>query len=131
MTAQTNDFLDEMTKEEIVRWIRSRFFYKNLPKKSDILFQRWEIQSQRILDEIDAENKRFAQVDFSKRDEYAKQFNASKCNDERLKILLKIKPFDDEIQRHFKQSKLLDAKRIKIDKIYEQAEKLRLNEVKQ
>lgn len=119
MNIDRKDILDEMTKEEIIKWVRSQFF-RRLPTRSDLLFARWDAQTLALLDEEKAENARFAKLDFAERDRIAKQFNESKCNQERLSLLHKMQPYDNAIQEHVKRSQQFRKRHEKLQKMYEQ-----------
>lgn len=123
-----SDILEEMTKEEIIAWARRQWL--RLPTRSEMLFGRWEIQSQKVLDEDAAESARFAalNLDFAKRDEYARQFNASKDPDEKLRLLRKMKPYDDALSDHIKRSQAIAKKQKAVDALYESIEAAREQE---
>ncbi|EPL03933.1 hypothetical protein [Pseudomonas sp. CF161] len=67
------DVLDEMTKDDLVAWIRSQHYLR--PKRSDVLYLRWERQSAEVLEEMQKENRALDGVDFKERDRLAVQFN--------------------------------------------------------
>ena len=70
------DVLDGMTKDDLVAWIRLQHFYQ--PKRSDILYIRWQRQSAEVLEEMQKENRALDGVDFKERDRIAVRFNESK-----------------------------------------------------
>jgi len=114
------DILDEMTKSEIVEWLRSQVAYMfRPPKKSDLLFIRWQRKS-KLLGEKDRENIReLEKVDFSKRDKYAKRFNASSDTEEKLSLLKKMKPYEDLLTKNIAASQKIRKEYKKLDKLYE------------
>lgn len=112
------DVLDEMTKDELVSWIRNQHFFR--PKRSDVLYLRWEKQSGEVLDEIKKENRSLDGVDFKERDRLAVRFNESKDSAEKLRLLEQIEPYDKAMLDHIKRSQALDRKSKRIDALYDQ-----------
>ncbi|MHA6127084.1 hypothetical protein ACX3YD_12975 [Pseudomonas fluorescens group sp. PF-1] len=112
------DVLDEMTKEDLVAWIRNHHFSR--PKRSDVLYLRWERQSAEVLEEMQKENRALDGVDFKERDRLAIRFNESKDPDEKLRLLEQIQPYDKAMSDHIKRSQAIDRKSKKIDALYEQ-----------
>ena len=112
------DVLDEMTKEDLVAWIRSHHFSR--PKRSDVLYLRWERQSAEILEEMQKENRALDGVDFKARDQLAARFNESNDSAEKLRLLKQIEPYDKAMSDHIKRSQAIDRKSKKVDALYEQ-----------
>lgn len=113
------DVLDEMTKEDLVDWIRSQHFFIT-PKKSDVLYLRWHRQSAAVIDEMEKENRALDHLDFGERDRLAKQFNASKDPNERLRLIEKIEPYDKAMRDHLSRSEAINRKQKRVDALYEQ-----------
>lgn len=113
------DVLDEMTKEDLVDWIRSQHFFIK-PKKSDVLYLRWHRQSAAVIDEMEKENRALDHLDFGERDRLAKQFNASKDPNERLRLIEKIEPYDKAMRDHLRRSEAINRKQKRVDALYEQ-----------
>lgn len=112
------DILDEMTKEDLVAWIRSHHFSR--PKRSDVLYLRWERQSAEVLEEMQKENRALDGVDFKARDRLAARFNESNDSAEKLRLLEQIEPYDKAMSDHIKRSQAIDRKSKKVDSLYEQ-----------
>lgn len=112
------DVLDEMTKEDLVAWIRSQICMQ--PKRSDVLYLRWERQSAEVLDEMKKENRALDGVEFKARDRLAARFNESKDPEEKLRLLKQIEPYDKAMSGHIKRSQAIDRKSKRIDALYEQ-----------
>ncbi|MGF0237175.1 hypothetical protein ACQR3P_30560 [Rhodococcus sp. IEGM1300] len=112
------DVLDEMTKEDLVAWIRSRQFSR--PKRSDILYLHWERQSAEVLEEMQKENRALDGVNFKQRDDLAARFNDSKDPEEKMRLFKLIEPYDKAMSEHIKRSQAIDRKSKKIDALYEQ-----------
>ncbi len=112
------DILDEMTKEDLVEWIRNHHFTR--PKRSDVLYLRWQRQSAEVLEEMQKENRALDGVDFKARDRLADQFNQSKDSSEKLRLLNLIEPYDKAMSDHIKRSQAIDRKSKKVDALYEQ-----------
>ncbi|UZM95205.1 MULTISPECIES: hypothetical protein [Pseudomonas] len=119
--AARKDMLDEMTKEDLVEWIRSQHFFMK-PKKSDVLYLRWKRQSADVLAEMEKENRAIDHLDFSERDRLARQFNASKDPSERLRLVEKIEPYDKALREHLNRSEAINRKQKRVDALYDQIE---------
>ena len=112
------DVLDEMTKDDLVAWIRNQPFYQ--PKRSDVLYIRWQRQSAEVLEEMQKENRALDGLDFKERDRLAVRFNESKDSAEKLRLIELIQPYDKSMSDHIKRSQALDRKRKRVDALYEQ-----------
>ena len=112
------DVLDEMTKDDLVAWIRSQPFYR--PKRSDVLYIRWQRQSAEVLEEMKKENRALDGLDFKERDQLAVRFNGSKDTAEKLRLLELMQPYNKAMQDHIKRSQALDRKSKRVDALYEQ-----------
>lgn len=112
------DVLDEMTKDDLVAWIRDQHFFR--PKRSDVLYIRWQRQSAEVLEEMQKENRALDGVDFKARDKLAARFNETKDPAEKLRLLELIQPYDKAMSDHIKRSQALDKKRKRVDALYEQ-----------
>lgn len=112
------DVLDEMTKNDLVTWIRHQHFYQ--PKRSDVLYIRWQRQSAEVLEEMQKENRVLDGLDFKERDRLAVRFNESKDAAEKLRLLELMQPYNKAMQDHIKRSQALDRKSKRVDALYEQ-----------
>lgn len=112
------DIIDELTKDELVAWVRTQFF--RMPKRSDILFIRWEKQSEDLMRDMQAHAKALDGIDFADRDRLVAEFNASKNAAEKLRLLEKIEPFHKAITAHQKAYQALTRRQQKVDKLYGQ-----------
>jgi hypothetical protein len=112
------DILDEMSKQELIDWIRNRHFVR--PKRSEVLYLRWGRQSAQVLKEMQRENRALDGVDFAARDRLAERFNASTDSQEKLRLLKQIEPYDKAMSDHIKRSQALDAKQKRVDALYDQ-----------
>lgn len=113
------DVLDEMTKEDLVAWIKTHHFFSR-PKRSDVLYLRWERQSAEVLEEMQKENRALDGVDFKERDRLAIRFNESKDPEEKLRLIKLIEPYDKAMSDHIKRSQAIDRKSKRVDALYEQ-----------
>ena len=111
------DVLDEMTKDDLIAWIRDQPFFR--PKRSDVLYIRWQRQSAEVLEEMQKENRALDGVDFKARDKLAARFNESKDSAEKLRLLELIQPYDKAMSDHIKRSQALDKKSKRVDALYE------------
>ena len=112
------DVLEEMSKDDLVAWIRSQPFYR--PKRSDVLYIRWQRQSAEVLEEMQKENRSLDGLDYKERDRLAVRFNESKDAAEKLRLLELMQPYNKAMQDHIKRSQALDRKSKRVDALYEQ-----------
>lgn len=105
------DIFNEMTKAELIEWVKSQWFFtQRPPQKSDVLFLRWQRKSKAISEKHKENITRGETLELKKRDEYAKLFNESKNADERMRLLKKMEPFDKALSKYMAESeKLMDA----------------------
>ena len=113
------DVLDEMTKDELADWIRSQAFLMQ-PKKSDVLYLRWNRQSAQVIADMEKENRALDHLDFGERDRLARQFNASIDPKERLRLIEMIEPYDKAMRDHLNRSEAINRKQKRVDALYEQ-----------
>jgi len=112
------DVLDEMTKEELVAWIRSQISLQ--PKRSDVLYLRWQRQSAEVLNEMQKENRALDGVDFKERDRLAIKFNESSDPVEKMRLLDLMSPYNKAMSDHLERSQAIDRKSKRVDAFYEQ-----------
>jgi len=123
------DILDEMTKEEIVSWIRQQpFFMVTPPRKSSLLFHRWQVRSVKSQENSAAHYAAGKSLNMAIRDGYAKRFNASTDNKERLELLEKMEPYENQFSKWIADGKKIRAEDDKIDKLYDQIDIARKEE---
>src|SRR5699024_10756926 len=111
------DILDEMTKDELLSWLRAWTLKR--PKKSELLFIRWQTQSKALLNEMDKENRSLDRLDFKERDRLANLFNETKDPAEKLRLIEKIGKYDQALSAHIERSQKLDRKQKRVDRLYE------------
>lgn len=73
----SKDILDQMTKQEPVFWIRRRVIQR--PKKSDVLYIRWEILAQKQKQLREASTAAFQELDLDAMRILKDEFN--ECSD--------------------------------------------------
>ncbi|NNB15195.1 hypothetical protein [Pseudomonas fragi] len=112
------DVLEEMTKDDLAAWIRSQPFCR--PKRSDVLYIRWQRQSAEVLEEMQKENRALDGLDYKERDRLAVRFNESKDAAEKLRLLELMQPYNKAMQDHIKRSQAIDRKNKRVDALYEQ-----------
>ncbi len=119
------DILQDFSKPEIIQWVRENAFAR--VKKSALLFIRWQLSSDCLQrdyrQELDSWNEN--KPDFSERDSLSRQFNESKNATDRLKILVKIRPYDLALKQHMERCKSLDKRQERVELLYRQYEKQR------
>lgn len=115
------DILDTMSKEEIVFWLRGDMsFHIRKPKKSDVLFIRWQLQSDKLAKRSEANNEQLKSIDFKQRDKYARQFNESNDTEEKLRLIRKIEPYEKAFEKYCDESESIELAYKKLDKLYDQ-----------
>lgn len=112
------DVLDEMTKDDLVAWIRSHHFTR--PKRSDVLYIRWQRQSAEVLEEMQKENRALDGLDLKERARLAVRFNELKDTAEKLRLLELMQPYNKAMSDHIKRSEALDRKSKRVDALYDQ-----------
>jgi len=118
---QSMDILDEMTKEEILGWIRGQaFFIYHSPRRSDLLFHRWQKRSTAQNFKRTAHLEAGKNLNMKQRDKYARQFNTSTDAKERLELLKKMAPYEKKMKKHSDEYTAIQKADDKIDKLYEQ-----------
>ena len=127
------DILDEMTKEELVLWIRGKaaYFLRPAPKKSSILWLRYESAAKIAANNRTEHLEKNKLLDFSKRDEYARRFNETQDNTERLELIKKMEPYERKLKKYLDEGKALRAEDDKVDRMYKKMEAEREKEAKQ
>ncbi len=116
------DILDQMTKEELVVWLRENLFYKR-PKEYEILHIRWKIRSDRYFKAEAALSEWFKGIDLKKRDELARQFNETTDIETCLDLLNQMRPYDDAVQKYFKENDRLSKEWEAIEKLRDRYQK--------
>lgn len=112
------DILDEMSKQELIDWIRNRHFVR--PKRSEVLYMRWERQSAQVLEEMQQENRALDGIDLAERDRLARQFNETKNSKEKLRLIKLISPYHKAVADHHKRTRAINAKQKSVDALYQQ-----------
>lgn len=113
------DVLDQMTKEELVTWIRERVFLER-PKMSQVLSIRWEKQAAAVQEERERESRALNAIDLKERDRLARLFNESKDRAERLRLIEQLEPFEKALAEYRKRYQALERKQARVDALYEQ-----------
>ena len=113
--------LEEFTKAEIISWVRQQpSFCIHPPKKSALLFIRWQVKSQALQEKRRVNSAALQAIDGKKRDEYAKQCNATTDLNKKLVLLKKMKPFHHKMAAYIAESNKLNAEGERVQKIYDQ-----------
>lgn len=123
------DFLNEFTKKEIIEWIRQDFHFQiNPPKKSSLLFNRWQTRSKELEKKYEKSTKMLSAIDGKTRDELAKQFNNETDLEKRLAILKKIESYDKQFREWRDFEKAIMKEEAEVEKIYQSIDKARNEE---
>ncbi|WP_085696320.1 hypothetical protein [Pseudomonas sp. B26(2017)] len=116
MSNQASDILEEMTKGELVEWIRQHTFSK--PKRSQVLYIRWQRQSLKLESDTAQELEILKGFDFDHRSRLWQQYNQEPKRQEKLKLLEQIRGFNDRYTEHQKRWAILEQRQKKVDTLY-------------
>lgn len=123
------DFLNEFTKKEIIEWIRQDVHFQiNPPKKSSLLFNRWQTRSKELEKKYEKSMKMLSAIDGKTRDELANQFNNETDLEKRLAILKKIESYDKQFREWRDFEKAIMKEEAEVEKIYQSIDKARNEE---
>jgi hypothetical protein len=123
------DFLNEFTKKEIIEWIRQDFHFQiNPPKKSSLLFNRWQTRSNELEKKYEKSMEMLSDIDGKTRDELAKRFNIETDLEKRLAILKKIESYDKQFRKWRDFEKAITKEEAEVEKIYQSIDKARKEE---
>jgi hypothetical protein len=123
------DFLYEFTKKEIIEWIRQDFHFQiNPPKKSSLLFNRWQTRSNELEKKYEKSMEMLSDIDGKTRDELAKRFNIETDLEKRLAILKKIESYDKQFRKWRDFEKAITKEEAEVEKIYQSIDKARKEE---
>ena len=123
------DFLNEFTKKEIIEWIRRDIHFQlRPPKKSELLFARWQTRLKELEKKCEKSREMLAAIDGKKRDELAKQFNNETDLQKRLEIAKKIEPYDKQFRAWRAFEKTIMKEHEEVEKIYQSIDKARTEE---
>ncbi len=84
--------------------------FSRFPKRSEILYLRWEKQSSEALEEMRLENLEGPGVDLKERDRLAVRFNESTDSAEKLRLLELMEPYHAALHAHIKRSQAINRK---------------------
>ena len=119
------DILEQMTKQELIEWIRRNWHFRSKPKLSDVLFMRYDRQTQELIERRERETAELAKIDTAKRDELARQHNESECLQERIGLLKQIGAIDNQVQAVIKKFDKTREKERQVDALYARYERER------
>lgn len=120
------DVLQQMTKDELIRWVRKSVPARYRPNLFDVMMERWEIKSQELEQECQAERNRFQELglDFKVRDALAMELNElieTKSLDERNELLKQIKVYDNHFSEHLRIMHQFTLRRRRLDQLFNKA----------
>jgi len=123
------DFLNEFTKKEIIEWIRQDIhFHLRPPKKSELLFIRWQVRSKELENKREKSMEMLSAIDFVKRDELASQFINETDGQKCLAIAKKIEPYDKQFREWQDFKNAIMKEEAEVEKIYQSIDKARNEE---
>jgi len=125
------DILDEMTREEIIQWLRQgTCFYFNKPKKSEILFMRWETRAMALNTKDAAHTEKLSALGIDERNRLAAKYNASESPVEREHLLRKMSVINKKIKAWLTENQRHTDERLDIDRMLKDYEAERDREQK-
>ncbi len=98
-------FLEKCTKEELIHFIKTKNYFRQLFYYHEVLFRRWDIASRSLLNKQREHNAKLNNLDVKKQDDLARQFNTEKDAQKKLDILQKMEPYDNKLQAWMSESK--------------------------
>ena len=119
-----SDPLEQMTKQELILWMRQKC-WNRLPKLSDVLFMRWEIQTEEFQASRSRDAEDLAKIDTKLRDDLARQYNQSSDASERLELLERIIVIDNQLKDYFTNGGKATQVWQKLQNLYDRASKER------
>lgn len=123
------DFLNEFTKKEIIEWIRQDVHFRFYPpKKSSLLFNRWQARSKELKKKHEKSMEMLSAIDVKTRVELANQFNNETDSEKRLAILKKIESYDKKYRKWRDFEKAIMKEEAEVEKIYQSIDKARNEE---
>ena len=114
------NYLDNLTKPQMIRFLKSQFAFRS-PTKKSVLFFKWSEESDFISQAMDKHLSN--SPDMSQRDLLAKKFNASTDINERMRLIDLMKPYEAALAKHLREYESIRAKEKANDKLYESINK--------
>jgi|LSQX01.2.fsa_nt_gb hypothetical protein len=129
------EWLNEFTKKELIMWIRQESeqerYIITTPKKSSLLFLRWQNESRKAED-IRAKSLAMLQsCDGKSMDELAEKFNKETDSNKKLAIWRQMKPHAVQFKKWLDYEKIVNEQEKKVDKIYAEMETARKMEAEE
>jgi len=119
------DFLDKCTKQELIHFIKTSSFLRQLFSYRDVLFFRWKTKSDELINKRSKSINLLDGLDFGERDKLAKIFNATTDINEKIRISKQLKKYEIPSRKWIKESQAISVEQEKLDKLYDQMEKNR------
>lgn len=113
------DFLDKCTKEELIFHIRREGWLRQSFKYSDVLFSRWQKRSEELRKLQKTHSEKLDTFDSKAQDDLARQFDAQKNIHKKLEIAKRMKPYELNMQKWWKDEKRLQKEDKKLETLYE------------
>lgn len=116
-----HDILDEMTRDELIRWIRGYVSPKHRPSRIHLLYLRCDQKSEKLRADYKAENERWQREapDYKKRDELVVQFNQTADPNEKLRLAGLISEYEKPLLAHIERRRKLDRKQSQLNRLYD------------
>jgi hypothetical protein len=114
------DIFDEMTKEEIVTWVRERWPYLR-PSRADLLFIRWDIGVKKLQERSEENRRFFKAINLEGQEALAMEFNKTCQVARKYELLRKITAIDRQVKAWSKEESAIRKAELRLEKLYEAA----------
>jgi hypothetical protein len=117
------DILKQMTKDELINFIITQPYYTiRPPRKSSILFARYDAMAKKQMDLSRNHIESGKKLNMKKRDEYARMFHETKDVNRRIELIKKMEPYDKKWQKYLDEGLSIMAGDAKVDRLYREYE---------
>ena len=115
-----DDILGEMTKDELVFWVRQNVWQR--PSRRDMLYVRWSLGRAKLRVKCDAMPS-LAEFNTQKWNDLVTAFNAAKSAAEMVKIAEELAEFERGRKAYFARDKALMREQKRLDRLYAEMQK--------
>ncbi len=123
------DFLNKFTKAELIMFIRqSTHWTFRPPRESDLLRIRWEMRSNALKKADKLHTAKLREIGLKRRDEYAKKYNDSDDNLEKLELIKKMELHGKELAEWLAADEKITAQYTALDRLYASIDRARQKE---
>ena len=121
------DILDDMTKDEIIHFVRRKVPWGfKLPSEYNLLMYRWEKQVSQLQEEEREAHSRFAKIDFAERDRIAVQFNAETDLDKKMALFERLAVYQKAFDDYMEECKAFKRRDEALTKLFNKAQRCQI-----